>query len=116
MSLPHLPVVVVSVVDERSRGLAAGATDYLPRGTFTARGLTRAIHGAIVRKRLEMSLAEAQAIANGCTPAHLERTFAGISKLVLEDVAVGDHLALRAGRRPERRSRDPTPLPNAPQR
>jgi CheY-like chemotaxis protein len=56
-----IPVIVVSVVDEASRGLALGAADYLVKGQFGAslleRSIRYAIEYAVERQRIVPSTA-----------------------------------------------------------
>lgn len=58
-TFPNMPVVVFTGHDDQATGLRAvqiGAQDYLVKGDVSNNLLTRAIHYAIVRKRLEKEL------------------------------------------------------------
>ncbi len=60
---PHLPIVVLTGVQNEEVGLAAvrhGVQDYLIKGQAYGRQTARAIHYAIERKRAEESLKEAE--------------------------------------------------------
>lgn len=60
---PHLPIVVLTGVQDEEVGLAAvrhGIQDYLIKGQAYGRQTARAIHYAIERKRAEESLKEAE--------------------------------------------------------
>lgn len=58
---PHLPIVVLTGMDQESLGLEAvkqGAQDYLPKSTIDGRLLVRALHFAIQRKANESRMRE----------------------------------------------------------
>lgn len=60
---PRLPIVILSNTDDESLALEAvrrGAQDYLVKGQFDSRLLTRSIRYAIERKRSEQALHESQ--------------------------------------------------------
>jgi diguanylate cyclase (GGDEF)-like protein len=64
---PSAAIVVLTGADDADTGMAAveaGAQDYLVKGRSTAETLGRAVRYALVRKRGEQALAEAQRIAH----------------------------------------------------
>ncbi|GAF84284.1 unnamed protein product, partial [marine sediment metagenome] len=59
---PHLPIVVLTGLDDEETGLSAiknGAADYLSKGQLLENTLVRAIRYAIERKKAEQKLKEA---------------------------------------------------------
>ena len=61
---PHLPIVVLTGVDDEALGLEAvrhGIQDYLVKGEFFGRQMVRAIRYAVERKRAEEALRRAEA-------------------------------------------------------
>jgi two-component system cell cycle response regulator len=86
LAVPNIPVVVLA--DSRDEGLALraiqeGAQDYLVKGEFTARDLSRSLRYALERHRLLLAV-ESLTVTDELTGLHNRRGFLSIARHQLE--------------------------------